>query len=129
MSQNVPSHIVHTHNKHTQHKKGHGQKLDPFWLTGKWEGEGTRMEGDQEITFKETADFKVISTEPETVMNYQQVLNDTMNVNKCTAESGFWRICPQVQMPTVDMPQLPAIEGGDLLGQVKEMQALMPEMK
>ena len=98
MSLNVPSHIVHT-NKHTQPKKGHGKKLDPFWLEGKWEGEGIRMEGDKEISFKETADFKVVSTEPETILNYQQVLNDTCNLKQCTAESGFWRICPKVEAP------------------------------
>ena len=50
------------------------KKLDPYWLQGKWKGEGTRMEGDVPVHFTETSEFKVISTEPETVMNYQSIL-------------------------------------------------------
>lgn len=82
------------------------KKVDPYWLQGKWEGEGTRMEGDIPIHFTETSEFKVISTEPETVMNYQQVLQDAKDANKCTAESGFWRIFPEKPDFGLDMLQL-----------------------
>ena len=51
-------------------------KIDPYWLQGKWEGEGVAMDGDAPIHYKEVSEFKVISTEPETVMNYQQLLQD-----------------------------------------------------
>ena len=54
-----------------EHKEKGRKKIDPYWLQGKWEGEGTGKDGS---TYKEISEFKVISTEPEHVMHYQQIL-------------------------------------------------------
>jgi len=77
--------MVHAHDD----KK---QKIDPYWMQGKWYGEGTGKDGSK---FKEVSTFKVISTEPEHVMQYQQMLQDAKDEKKMSAESGFWRIFPE----------------------------------
>ena len=56
-----------------EHKEGHKGKIDPYWLQGKWEGEGKGKDGS---TYKEVSTFKIISTEPEHVMHYQKMLQD-----------------------------------------------------
>ena len=41
------------------------KKIDPYWLNGKWEGQGETKDG---VKYWETSSFKIISTDPEPVM-------------------------------------------------------------
>ena len=71
--------------------KGHHQaqkKIDPYWLNGKWVGEGETKDGGK---YWETSTFKVISTDPEPVMQYQQRIQNSDHNDKGSGESGFFR--------------------------------------
>ena len=56
----------------SQEEKKEPSKFDPYSFEGKWEGKGTMMEGENPIDYCERSEFKVISSDPDTVMKYQQ---------------------------------------------------------
>ena len=55
------------------------------------------MQGDTPVDYQEYSEFKVISTEPDTVMNYQQYMQDAKDGKTLHAENGFWRIFPEIE--------------------------------